>query len=460
MINSHWGLSSEVDRLEAVLVHTPGQELNEVHPWNMEEMLFDGIIYLDKAIKEHEGFVKRLKEAGARCYQVRDLLSDVLDRADVEERREVLEEILGHEEARRLEKKGIRLEDIGPDDLIVGKKDVEDKPIEEIIRDVRERGRALFLLRPLPNLYFTRDPAVMSPLGVIICRMRKEARRREARIMKAIFEHHELFQGLNTFEISGGSEEGFLEGGDFFVLDEETILIGTGERSDEEGFRQVREKIISGGDVKKVIRVSFPKKRTMMHLDTTFTMIDRNKFLVFPFLHGYPEPGPRLFIKILDHIEREAEVEEGGPTACNIKLNIYSWKIALYEYIEHVRNKKTIAVFDVEKGAVVRYPTLLEALKELGFIEDVEDDVVYVAGAPEVREDHIALAYHALREQWDDAANVLAIRPGEVISYDRNELTIRALKDFSIRVLEIEGDELIRGRGGPRCMSMPLRRRR
>ncbi|EFS04703.1 arginine deiminase, partial [Listeria seeligeri FSL S4-171] len=256
-----------------------------------------------------------------------------------------------------------------------------------------------FFLDPLPNLYFTRDPAAVIGNGVTINKMFQPARRKESMFMELILQHHPRFS-KQEIPIWTDREAQFpMEGGDELILNKETILIGVSERTDARAVEQLAEKLFSREtQIKRVLAVEIPETRSFMHLDTVFTMVNYDQFTIHPAIQN----------------------QQG-------ELNVY--------ILEQGDNGLEITPrkdFQRVMAEVLEVP-------EVDFIPCGGEDVIVSA-----------------REQWNDGANTLAIAPGEVITYDRNQVSNELLRSAGIKVHEVISSELSRGRGGPRCMSMPL----
>ncbi|EAE3847207.1 arginine deiminase, partial [Listeria monocytogenes] len=256
-----------------------------------------------------------------------------------------------------------------------------------------------FFLDPLPNLYFTRDPAAVIGNGVTINRMFQPARRRESMFIELILKHHPRFSNQEIPVWSGRGEPFSLEGGDELVLNEETVLVGVSERTDARAVERLAESLFSRSPkIKRVLAVEIPETRSFMHLDTVFTMVNFAQFTIHPAIQN----------------------QQG-------ELNIY-----ILEKSENGLEITPRRDFQRVIAEVLDEP-------EIDFIPCGGEDVIVSA-----------------REQWNDGANTLAIAPGEVITYDRNQVSNDLLRSAGIKVHEVISSELSRGRGGPRCMTMPL----
>ena len=395
--------TSEIGRLRKVLLHRPGGELENLMPEYLERLLFDDIPYLREAQREHDAFADCLRQAGVEVVYLRDLvaesftgpevrgefLREFLKEAGVEDQklRESLEDYFAPMDDRQLVDAcmaGVRKRDLRigkarlSDYLTAGE---EDYP---------------FAIDPLPNLYFTRDPFATIGTGVSIHRMHTATRNRETLFGKFIFEHHPLYRNAPRWYDRG--ETSSLEGGDILILSPQVLAVGISQRTREDSIDQLAETVLSRSKTfKKLLAFNIPKTRAFMHLDTVFTMVDRDKFTVHP--------------NILQQI--------------------------------------TVFVMELDEGGRVKIR------QEDGRLEDIlkehlELDRVTLIPCGEGSE------IDAAREQWSDGPNTLAIAPGEVVVYSRNHVTNRSLEEAGIRIHTIPSAELSRGRGGPRCMSMPL----
>ena len=257
-----------------------------------------------------------------------------------------------------------------------------------------------FLLEPMPNLYFTRDSFASIGKGITINSMKYRTRRRESIFPKYIFKYHPDFMDSNIPVWYKRSEKHSLEGGDELVLSKEVLAFGISQRTDSEAVLKSAENILSGGDTFKVmLMLEIPKERAFMHLDTVFTMLDFDKFTVH------------------EEIEKEMKIR-------SVTYDSY---------------KKEVVVVDEKDNLESILSKYLK--RDVTLIRCGGDDKVISA-----------------REQWNDASNTLALSPGKVITYDRNYVTNEVLDKHNISVISIPSSELSRGRGGPRCMSMPIYR--
>ncbi|TKI77016.1 arginine deiminase, partial [Bacillus mycoides] len=261
-----------------------------------------------------------------------------------------------------------------------------------------------FYLDPMPNLYFTRDPAATIGDGLTINKMREPARRRESLFMEYIIKHHPRFANHNVQVWLDRDYKFPIEGGDELILNAETIAIGVSARTSAKAIERLAKNLFSRQNkFKKVVAIELPKCRAFMHLDTVFTMVDYDKFTIHPAIQG-PKGNMNIYI-----------LEKGS---------------------------------DEETLKITHRTSLMDTLKEvLGLSELV---LIPCGGG-----DAIASA----REQWNDGSNTLAIAPGVVVTYDRNYVSNALLREHGVEVIEVLSSELSRGRGGPRCMSMPIVRK-
>jgi arginine deiminase len=402
-------VTSEIGPLRAVLVHTPGEELLAVTPGTREDYLYDDIIDLENARREHRRMVAVL-ERFADVWEVRDLLAEVLERQEVRDFliARTLEVVPSHELARRLS-------ELPPERLVTFL-------IEGVVEEAGPIGRALnevgYSLPPLPNLFFTRDVGIVIGEHAVIGSMRHEVRWSEELIFKALFAYHPELE--NAGILYDGSDERrpnfTLEGGDVHPARADTVLLGFSDRSSPAALDHICELLFQRSPVTDVIVVVMPRERTAIHLDMIFTQIDRELCVVYP---------PHFI----------------GP-----------------ERLPVLHRRKDMA-------GVREMPNLFAALRGV----DLPLEPIFCGG--EVRPVQE-------REQWASGCNLVAVRPGLAIAYQRNEATLAAcasagftnvpgvdfltgqvsIGDDERAIIMVEGSELVRGGGGPRCMTLPLRR--
>lgn len=398
-------VTSEIGRLKTVMLHRPGDEIENLTPDLMERLLFDDIPYLKIAREEHDAFAQVLRDNGVEVLYLEDLAAEAIE--DDAVRSEFIEEFLNEgnvfDDALRASLRDY-FKNFNNKDLInklmagVRTKEIGNYEAKTLQRMVASSYP--FILDPLPNLYFTRDPFATIGTGITLNHMRTETRNRETIFAKFIFENHPRFKDANVPLWYDRNETASLEGGDELVLSEKVIAIGISERTDARAIETFAKNIFSDGQTfETVLAFDIPKKRAFMHLDTVFTMVDYDKFTIHPEIEGpltvfsiTKDPSSDTGIKI---IKEKATLEE-----------------ILSKYLE------------LEKVTLIR-----------------------CAGGDSI---------DAPREQWNDGSNTLAIAPGEVIVYSRNHVTNKILIEHGIKIHEIPSSELSRGRGGPRCMSMPL----
>lgn len=414
------GVFSEVGRLRAVLVHQPGWEHRRMVPWNREAWLFDDILDIESARPEHKAFVLKMHHAGVQVLEFLDLLKDVC--RDPDTHREVVREA-----ACCLPLTGLPDDldpmDIQPSHLIIG------YPEHFTLKE-----RLIF--EPVPNLYFMRDPAFVIGDKMIISHPARPIRLRESYLLRAVVTRHPFFGDADIYDGLLKDPEATIEGGDVLVVDEKNVLVGLGERTNDAGAEHLARYLFENTDYERVIKVSYPKRHEFMHLDTLLTFVDRQQIVTMPWFWEKPELYAEVAERTIRLVEAHGAVYT-GPSP------------------EELAQGPSMEVVNRD-GSRYTKRNVLEGLAEL---ELVVPDITVTVGGPRnlysSAEEHILAA---LREQWNDGANTVALKPGHVMSYARNDYTIRALEDVMVEVTTFDGGELVRGRGGARCMTMPLRR--
>jgi arginine deiminase len=412
-----FGVHSEVGRLRKVMVHRPELSLQRLTPSNHDELLFDDVLWVERAQYEHDQFVARMRERGVEVFLFRDLLAEALAASD-EGRRRLIEVTASEytvgvslvDEVRAL------LWGMKPDQLarhLIGGLTVAESGIDlgrfkaTSLPAAALEDTSTFVLPPLPNTLFTRDSSCWIYGGVSINPMYWPARRLEAYNVAAIYRYHPMFEGagfeywypelgddgrFNAVDFGRAS----LEGGDVQPIGNGTVLIGLSERTQARMIEQIARALFAKGAAERVIAVVMTKDRAHMHLDTVFTMLDRDKVTVYPRVMG-------------------------GVRAISLRPGPSEGRFHVTE--------------------------------EEGFLPAVADAL----GVPELRVVETGGdAYQQEREQWDDGNNVVALEPGVVVAYERNTYTIAKMRDAGVEVVTIEGFELGKGRGGGHCMTCPL----
>ena len=395
--------TSEIGRLRKVMLHYPGRELENLMPEYLERLLFDDIPYLKVAQAEHDAFANCLRDNGADVVYLKDLVTETIQEPEI--RKELVDQFL--DEA-GIDKHRIReilcdyFSGMADSELVdtlmagVRKSDVRGFETGKLSDYLSFRSDDYpFLIDPMPNLYFTRDPFATIGTGVSLHRMHTVTRNRETLFGKFIFKYHPLYKDAPKWYDRGESSS--LEGGDILILSPRVIAVGISQRTEEDSIDKFAHTVLSISETfKKILAFDIPKTRSFMHLDTVFTMVDRDKFTVHPnILH-------EITVFVMELVDGRVSIrEEQGRLEDILKRHL-----------------------DLDSCTLIK----------CGSDSPID----------------------AAREQWSDGSNTLAIAPGEVVVYERNYVTNRILEDHGITVHTIPCSELSRGRGGPRCMSMPF----
>lgn len=394
---------SEIGKLKTVLLHRPGKELENLTPSVLKRLLFDEIPYLDVAQKEHDTFAEALRKEGVEVLYIVEMVAEAL-----EENPEVVEHFINQfiEEANVKSKKVRKalfdyLDNMSAKAMVqkmiegIRTKDVIVEK-DESIMDMLEREYP-FYTDPMPNILFQRDPFATIGRGVSVHKMNTSTRQRETIFSSYMLKYHPRFQKEDMGVYFNRYETDSLEGGDILVLDEKTLAIGISERTNPYAIERLAKNLFAKKEsFVTILAFNIPKTRAFMHLDTVFTQVDDGIFTIHP--------------GILDYIT-VFEITQKAEGRLKIQKVVAPLKDTLEKHLD----------------------------QKIELIKCGGEDVV----ASE-------------REQWSDGANTLAIAPGKVIAYSRNYVTNNLLREKGIKVIEIPSSELSRGRGGPRCMSMPI----
>ncbi len=404
-------VTSEIKPLKEVLVHRPGKELLNLTPDTLQRLLFDDIPFLKVAQAEHDEFVQILRDNGIKVFYLEDLMAETLD-ANPKVKEKFLKQFIKEAGVTTPKYRDLLFEYLMSfdDNKEFVLKTMEGIQISELDRDKRVMEKSLvdlvteetsFIAEPMPNLYFTRDPFASIGSGISLNKMYSVTRSRETIYAEYIFNYHPKFKG-QVEKYFDRYNDCHIEGGDVLNLNDHVLAIGISQRTEAAAIDLIAKNIFKNPNCKidTILAFNIPNSRAFMHLDTVFTQIDVDKFTYHP--------------GIMDTLQ-VFEITEGDDPDSDEDLNVKEINDSLENILETYLGR--------------------------------EITLIPCAGGDKIS---------AEREQWNDGTNTLCIAPGTVVVYNRNNITNEILREHGIKVLEMSSAELSRGRGGPRCMSMPL----
>ncbi|UGA54485.1 arginine deiminase [Vibrio sp. VB16] len=398
-------VGSEVGQLRRVLLNRPERALTHLTPSNCQELLFDDVLAVEAAGEEHDIFAQTLKNQDVEVLLLHDLLVETLAVKEAKEWllvNQISDFRYGPTFARDLRNYLAEMDNEHLATILLGGLAYSELPIQSSSMLPKMHKPIDFVIEPLPNHLFTRDTSCWVYGGVSLNPMMKAARQRETNHLRAIYRWHPTFAGSDFINYFGDQDLHYdnanIEGGDVLVIGKGSVLIGMSERTTPQGVENLAANLFKSGQAKQVIALKLPKHRSCMHLDTVMTHIDIDTFSVYPEI---------------------------------INQSLETW--SLTPKGENDMNAKQM-------------PNYISALESALEVDQLK---LITTGGDN---------YEAEREQWNDANNVLTVKPGVVIGYERNVYTNEKYDKAGIEVLSIPGNELGRGRGGARCMSCPIER--
>ncbi|MGC9400880.1 arginine deiminase [Vibrio genomosp. F10 str. 9ZC157] len=402
---SKFYVGSEIGQLRRVLIHRPRRALTHLTPSNCHDLLFDDVLAVERAGEEHDAFAQTLKSQGVEVLLLTQLLAETLNVAEAKDwllNTQISNYRYGPTFANDVRCYLGDLPHLELAKILTGGLSFSELPMTSSSMLQSMHKPTDFIIDPLPNHLFTRDTSCWVYGGVSINPMAKLARQRETNHLRAIYRWNPTFAGEDFIKYYGDEEKAYdrstIEGGDVLVIGKGAVLIGMSERTTAQGVEQLASSLFRHGQAKQVIALELPQDRSCMHLDTVMTHMREDTFSIYPNV---------------------------------IPDNVNCWSLT---------------------G------------NELGAVKATQQDSYMHTIAQALEVDKLNLittggnSFEAEREQWNDANNVLTVKPGVVIGYERNTYTNEKYDKAGITVLPIPGDELGRGRGGARCMSCPIER--